>query len=226
MACWKERTMRHLVLAMTAAILASAPAQAVIISGKLTMPPAAAGPVPSNGAFIKIGPVPVGLVVGWDNFNDPNVHSFDERQNVTLAKRLYLDGGGIIPRGTRVSSHYLVFDAASLMSATGMVEFSAPVLGLATSRGVLARTDFLGAAGVAYQNPTSRGIEEVTDWARFDGRTVNFHLVTQSPGDSRRVFTAASAVPEPSTWAMLLTGFGLVGHSLRRARSRVFQPAG
>ena len=33
-------------------------------------------------------------------------------------------------------------------------------------------------------------------------------------------FAAASAVPEPSTWAMMLLGFGVVGFSTRRARKR------
>ena len=32
------------------------------------------------------------------------------------------------------------------------------------------------------------------------------------------VFAAASAVPEPSTWAMMLIGFGAVGFSVRRKR--------
>ncbi len=30
----------------------------------------------------------------------------------------------------------------------------------------------------------------------------------------------ATAVPEPATWAMMITGFGLVGGSLRRRRTR------
>lgn len=225
--------MKLVVWAMLAGAVLAAPASAAIVSGKLMIPPAAsafsaggAGPVPSNGAFIKVDPLPIGLDVGPDVFNDPHVRGFDERQNVRLGRRLFLDDGRVIAAGTRISSHYLFFDSADLMSATGFVDFSAPVLGLATSRGVLARTDFLGAPGVVYQDPTSRGIERVTDWANFEDRRVNFHFVTHSPGDSIRVFTAASAVPEPSTWALLLTGFGLVGHSLRRARRRALHAGG
>jgi hypothetical protein len=228
----EERMMKHVGLAMLAAAVLAGPASAAIVSGKLTIPPAAsafsvggAAPVPSNGAFIKLDPVPIGLDVGPDVFNDPHVRGFDERQNVRLDRRLFLDDGRAIAAGTRISSHYLVFDSPGLMSATGFVDFSGPVLGLASSRGVLARTDFLGAPGVVYGNPTSRGIERVTDWAHFSGQRVDFHFVTHSPGDSIRVFTAASPLPEPSTWALLLTGFGLVGHSLRRAR-RLAQVAG
>jgi PEP-CTERM motif len=32
---------------------------------------------------------------------------------------------------------------------------------------------------------------------------------------------AVSAVPEPSTWAMIIAGFGIMGTSLRRRRSIV-----
>jgi hypothetical protein len=32
------------------------------------------------------------------------------------------------------------------------------------------------------------------------------------------------AVPEPSTWAMMLIGFGLVGFSLRRRRGEQSKP--
>ena len=42
-------------------------------------------------------------------------------------------------------------------------------------------------------------------------------------GDVRQIrldaLSATSAVPEPATWAMMLIGFGAVGHSLRRRRS-------
>jgi hypothetical protein len=41
-------------------------------------------------------------------------------------------------------------------------------------------------------------------------------------------FTAAAAVPEPGTWAMMLLGFGAIGFSMRRRRSttaHLFQAA-
>jgi hypothetical protein len=37
--------------------------------------------------------------------------------------------------------------------------------------------------------------------------------------------TIAGAVPEPSTWAMMLFGFGLIGYSLRRRKAVLPQPA-
>jgi hypothetical protein len=38
-------------------------------------------------------------------------------------------------------------------------------------------------------------------------------------------FISAAAVPEPSTWAMMLLGFGAIGFSLRRRRSAAVQTA-
>ena len=39
-------------------------------------------------------------------------------------------------------------------------------------------------------------------------------------GESNGLFGALAAVPEPSTWAMMILGFGLIGFSLRSARSK------
>jgi hypothetical protein len=52
---------------------------------------------------------------------------------------------------------------------------------------------------------------------------VNFAGLTRLDGFSTTInFTtnAASAVPEPTTWAMMLIGFGAVGYSMRRGRNR------
>jgi hypothetical protein len=53
----------------------------------------------------------------------------------------------------------------------------------------------------------------------------NFVLTVQgTPGSQNGsfagtvAFAAASAVPEPSTWAMMLIGFGAVGYSMRRRK--------
>ena len=214
------------LVAAFAAVLVAAPAAATIVSGNVTGAPevislswrAPFSPVASQGRFIKIDAVPARFAVGWDNFQDADVHGFDERQGVMLDRDLLFNVGGRAARGTRVSSHLIVFDAPSLMSATGSVTFSAPVLGILSSSGRLFRSDFLGLPGVAYQMPAARGIEQSTDAVGFSGRTVSFRFVTDSPGDSIRVVTAA--VPEPGSWAMLIAGFGTIG-ALRRRQQRV-----
>jgi hypothetical protein len=38
-------------------------------------------------------------------------------------------------------------------------------------------------------------------------------------------FAATSAVPEPTTWAMMLLGFGAVGYSMRQRSSARLQTA-
>jgi len=53
---------------------------------------------------------------------------------------------------------------------------------------------------------------------------INFHTVQNGGGEIRGNF--AGAIPEPSSWAMILLGFGLVGASLRFARKRVPALAG
>ena len=45
---------------------------------------------------------------------------------------------------------------------------------------------------------------------------INFHTVQFGGGEIRGNFPA---VPEPSTWAMMLLGFGAIGYAMRRRRS-------
>lgn len=40
--------------------------------------------------------------------------------------------------------------------------------------------------------------------------------VTRQEASGREFFRLSSAVPEPSTWALMLAGFGMVGYALRR----------
>lgn len=52
-----------------------------------------------------------------------------------------------------------------------------------------------------------------------DGRQVSLFNVTGSDGSILPAMSLpVSAVPEPATWAMMITGFGLAGASLRRSR--------
>ena len=59
-----------------------------------------------------------------------------------------------------------------------------------------------------------------------DGRTIWNGFLTDSVASSRLYLNqldylagAVSAVPEPATWAMMITGFGLAGSSIRRRRA-------
>jgi hypothetical protein len=70
-------------------------------------------------------------------------------------------------------------------------------------------TTFFTASGsrVDFFNQSSNGLYRVNT---FSPGSSNFVNATSSP--------AAAAVPEPTTWAMMLLGFGAVGFALRRRR--------
>ena len=59
----------------------------------------------------------------------------------------------------------------------------------------------------AFISPTSGG-----DWARDDDLGIGVRITDTS--------VVSSAAPEPGTWMLLLTGFGLAGASLRQAAGR------
>ena len=91
------------------------------------------------------------------------------------------------------------------------------MLGIIFETSSLIASDYLGRPGVTDLSPEARGLEPPVDSVSFTLNTVNFSLSGSNPGDSFRIITAAT-VPEPVTWAMLVTGFGLVGAGMRRSR--------
>jgi hypothetical protein len=87
-------------------------------------------------------------------------------------------------------------------------------------------TDFLGIL-----NPyiCSGQVDSVTalDLALYDaiGWNVNFDILGNqgyeiSTASIYRNFFGAAAVPEPASWAMMISGFGLIGSAMRRAKVR------
>ncbi len=167
------------------------------------------------------------FTVGDNNFDENIFYMFNEQQNVMLLSDLAASKGGAITlaAGMVISSHFFAFDPASPTSIQATMEFDSEVLGVARSDDQLIASNFLGLAGVTYLNPAGSGLEQVQDFFTFPNGTPNSNKVTlqaSTPGDVFRVFTlgraATSPVPEPSTWAMMLLGFGVVGAGLRRRR--------
>lgn len=208
--------MRMMMVAGLALAVMASPALAVVTGGGLTGGNAVTGGGVSGpgGVFQIIAPP---AAVGQDNFGNNNVRAFNERQLVTLSSALAVDTGAAIAAGTVVRSHAINFDPSRSRDVEGFATFNTPILGLIWSRANLIASNFLGAPGTTYLTPSAVGFETAQDSARFLGNKVTFKLQASRPGDTFRVITAA--VPEPATWAMLLTGFGLVGLAGRR-RSR------
>jgi hypothetical protein len=130
---------------------------------------------------------------------------------------------GSIPKGKRVASHGIVFDPPKGKGlepeVSGFVTFSHPVIGIVTENPELVLSDFLGEPATAFDSTPDRGLEVMDFFSlSMDGLTLTYHFKARHPGDNIRVLTA---VPEASTWAMLIAGFGLVGLAARRRKAMV-----
>lgn len=205
-----------LLLVAAGLFLLSSTSFAAIVSGNVTT---------GTGSFVNLtGALPAN--VGNNNFQDPNLYGFDEKQNQLLAGNLTVNvtpsgvGTSIIPTGTTVSSHYVFFDPDDSTSQIGTVLFDAPILGIITKTAELLASDFLGAMGVNYLNPTLRGLEDNTDSAlvsMMNGNEIIVDWRASTPGDYIRVITAASPVPVPAAfWLFSSALLAIVGWSRRK----------
>lgn len=187
-------------------------ASATIVEGAVTGGTA----LTAGGTFVKLtvplaNPFGPPDSVGDDNFQSPNLFGFDEDQNILLTAPLAVDAGtGPIPAGTTVASHYIFFDPGPSLHVVGTVNFDSPVLGVLSSRGTLAASDFLANTGVNYLNPGNRGLEAGDSVTISGPDQILFDTVASTPGDYVRVLTAfspaAAAVPEPGSVGLLAGG--------------------
>ncbi len=174
------------------------------------------GPVLIGGCNM-FSPLP--SAVGNNNQQTINLQYFaGQTKIVGAALASTLSGLGITVAATqKVASDFFVFDPARTSLASGTITFANNVLGIISTRtGLIAirPTSAFGLAGVTVNTPTLVGFER-GDTASFAGNTVSLRLTGASPGDT---FAVLTAVPEPSTWMMMLFGFGVAGFALRRRR--------
>jgi hypothetical protein len=166
------------------AILLAWPAGARVLEGQITAQDGA-------GRFVLLPEPP--MAVGEDIFDSPDLIAFDEAQLVVLEQGLRLDTGGLIPAGTSVALHSVVFDGMGGRQR-GWVRFSAPILGLVMTDDELAATDALAGVGVLYLGHRMRGLEP-GDRAWIDpGDRARLWVdwAGSSPGDHLRVITQAA----------------------------------
>jgi hypothetical protein len=118
-----------------------------------------------------------------------------------------------------VSSFYVFFDPGPSENVIGTVNFGSNILGIITSTTDLASSDFLGASGVNYLNPGSRGLEAGDSVTISGTNQIPVDVTASSPGDYVRVITAETSatttMPEPGLMAT-----GLVALALAALRGR------
>jgi hypothetical protein len=172
--------------------------------------------VSTTGQMTKISPPP--SVELHQLESNTTQLAFDERQCVLLGSNLRVnittpgryDLGinltpGIIPAGTRVSSHFVQADRVATgpkIVLEGTLTTDAPILGLITSHPRLDGSDFLGAIGTVY--PTGFSGRAM----QFNGRndflildpglqSVTVHTVNSEHADQVRVITECKLPPPP-----------------------------
>lgn len=195
--------------AVIAALATAGTANAAIVMGELT-----GGTAESNGGVFQQLTPAAGFAVGDNNQQSNNLFAFNEVQGVALAA----DVGGLTA-GTVVYSHYVAFDPGPSRTGIGYVDFDGDILAVLDTRADMDLTDaLLGNSNVNYISVALRGLESA-DSFNVVGNRLNIDFRASDPGDYVRVLTAAPAVPEPATWAMMIGGFGLVGGAMRRRRN-------
>jgi hypothetical protein len=189
-------------LGMLVAALVTAAAQATIAS--------------TTGAVTKIAPPPSVLFGAMES--DTTMFAFDEQQNIVLQNDLAVDitdpgtyndtnlpPGGVIPKGTVVSSQFVLGDKVGTGNPT--VHFDATIvtdgliLGIAVRRAALDGSDFLGAPGTVYPtgDPGRQLNFQEKDFVieQIDRHTVVIHSNVKPRSDQIRIITAGQASPTP-----------------------------
>lgn len=195
----------------TLCIIGAGAASAAVVSAVVT----ASSPVAVTGV---VG-IPPGGIVGDNKVNTNTLYAFDEKQNILLSSPLAINvvAGSIAP-GTRIDSHYVVFDPRGRVTVEATITFKTAILGLITKSGTLLASNFLGAPGVTYLNDKLTGLEGSEDTISFSGDFTSLTWTASNPGDHIRVITAAAPIPLPAGGLLLIGALGGLA-ALRRRKT-------
>ena len=172
------RTLLRTLTCVALATIAAAPAaRAGLISGPRMIDPPA--------------------VLGRDPIGSESFYAFYEQQNQVLTQALRTDAGWI-DAGTRVSSHYVLYDPTERSRRSITITFDAPILGVMSTGRRLRGSDWIGADGVEYRSFRHRRFEW-RDAYRIsaDGYSVTLRMRANSPGDYFRIVTAGRTLTPP-----------------------------
>lgn len=172
--------------------------------------------ISNSGIFHASPPSTIGL----PNNNQANVvQGFNEVQDFVLSSPLslfsyYTNSFVVLPAGTEISSHMVLFDPAQNATSNADVSFTEPILGIIFQDLPLFNThSLLGRPGVSYpgSNVANYGFEATESATLVGVFTLRFTATASNPGDRFRVIT----FPTPGPASLLALG-GLV--ALRRRR--------
>lgn len=162
----------------------------------------------SNGGIFHASPP---STIGLPNNNQANVvQGFDEVQDFVLTSPLslfsyYTNTFVVLPAGTEISSHMVLFDPAQTATTTADVSFTEPILGIIYQDLPLFNThSLLGRPGVSYPgtNVNAYGFEATESATLIGVFTLHFEATASNPGDRFRVIT----FPAPGAAALLALG--------------------
>ena len=169
--------------------------------------------------------------------NDGILLAWDEKQNITLTSKLYVDrvfdptasfvgsdsGGFFLKTGTIVSSHYVQWDPdGSSGSVQATINTDSDIFAFIYADLKLFGTDdLLGLDHINYNDFGNRGLEGAgQDTIAFSGGSATIDWYATSPGDWTRMITAYSpaavTIDEPHT--MLLLSLGILLLAIRAKR--------
>lgn len=200
----------RLATAAAALALAATPAAAVVTSITL-----------SSGGSSQIIAAPTDAQALSGN----TIYAFTEQTSilpaaprpVVLAATDFLTPGVRLPAGTRISSHFFVFAPGAAGTISGTITFNQNVIGLQRQSNVLGAQDSLQLRAPGTSYGTFAGLESLDSVTFLNNKTISFSL--SSTATNKDMFSVITAVPEPASWAMFITGFGLVGLGARRRRT-------